>query len=323
MAPANEWVHVEQIQSAPSFGVSTEDIVQQGAVLSGEAEKLAQEEVQELQVQSHITEVAITEVPLSLSYEMKVEGFFFRSSSPQTAPPEVAAATLDWATADEDSGLPSIDSLEQQFGKSGAATPNSPFASGAATPAKPPAVSAEPSTNKQTNGIATPVDEWQSTGPRPHGGRGGRGGRYSWGPSVETDTDGFIGTGGRRGGRGARGDYRNGERGRGGFRGGEFGQRGGYRGIERGGYRSGDGRNASRERVSTPQLTPACVSLRIVSRGEMVMRAPVHHLIVTASVAGDAGDEAAIVDETTRTGGEGEVAVDAVSDLRDPLLAEA
>jgi len=59
-APANEWVHVEQIHTAPSFGVSAEDVP---TVLSGEAEKLAQEEVQELQAQTHATEeVAITEV---------------------------------------------------------------------------------------------------------------------------------------------------------------------------------------------------------------------------------------------------------------------
>jgi hypothetical protein len=64
-APANEWVHVEQLHTAPSFGVSAEDVVQPLAVLSSETEKPAQEEVQELQAQTHATEVGITEVATS------------------------------------------------------------------------------------------------------------------------------------------------------------------------------------------------------------------------------------------------------------------
>lgn len=172
----------------------------------------------------------------------------------------MARATLDWAAADEDSGLPSIDSLEQQFGKSGAATPNSPFVSGAATPAKPTVPSENPSTDKQTNGRTVPVDEWQSAGSRPHGGRGGRGSRYGWGPSAENDADGPASGGGRRG-RGTRSDYRGGERGRGGFRGGEFGNRGGYRGGERAGYRGGEGRYTPGEQVCAFPYTPVTCHL--------------------------------------------------------------
>lgn len=155
----------------------------------------------------------------------------------QTVP--IDTATLDWAATDEDQGLPSLDTLEQQFGKSGAATPVSPFDNGPGIPA--PAVAAaeqpQPSTN-QTNGHSNSnrTDDWQSR----RGGRGG-GARHSWGPSAapEADADGFM-SANRRGGRGGRGgEFRGGERGRGGFRGGDFGgPRGGYRG----GYRGGEGR---------------------------------------------------------------------------------
>lgn len=71
VASTNEWVHVDQINTVPSFGVPPEDIVEQGTVLSGGAEKLAQEEVQDLRAQISVTEIAITEVPTSpwTSYE--------------------------------------------------------------------------------------------------------------------------------------------------------------------------------------------------------------------------------------------------------------
>lgn len=171
-------------------------------------------------------------------------------------PSEVAAATLDWAAADdEDQGLPSIDSLEQQFGKSGAATPVSPFGSGPnslPTPgagAAPPAERPLSADEKQANGHAPTTNDSQSGPPRSHGGgRGGRGGgaRYSWGPSApEPDADGFVSANRSRGGRGVArgGEFRGGDRGRGGFRGGDrdSANRGGYRG----GYRGGEGRGGS------------------------------------------------------------------------------
>lgn len=160
---------------------------------------------------------------------------------------EPISTTLDWANADEETDLPSIDSIHQQFGNSGAATPVSPFANGAGTP-----IATEPSQSR-TNGTGHHhgSENWQQ---QPGRGRGGRGGqRYGWGPSAgaspgEPDADGFV-SASRRGGRGdgfrTRRDSERG--GRGGFRG-DFGGRGG---SERG-HRGRGGERVSLNILITP-----------------------------------------------------------------------
>ncbi|KAF8315880.1 hypothetical protein DL93DRAFT_813957 [Clavulina sp. PMI_390] len=264
-APTSEWVHVEQ-PAPPSFGVNPNEVAQESAVMSEEVEKLAAEEAQDIQAQSPAVPIAPTAVTT-----------------------EAIRTTLDWATADDDDAeLPSVDSLEQHFGKSGTQTPLTPVGASAATP--PVAAEAAPApAAHQTNGHAEHSnDGWHTRG----GHRGGRGGgRHGWSaPANEPDADGFVsasrrgrgGQGGRgydRGGRGGgfRGDgHRGSYRGRGGppggnpreqdgaaspsggdeFRGRGRGNRGGYRGYSEEGGRGGRGRGGYRGR-GNGQQSPA------------------------------------------------------------------
>ncbi|KAG6828808.1 hypothetical protein H0H92_006690 [Tricholoma furcatifolium] len=133
--------------------------------------------------------------------------------------PPPQSATIDWA-ADDDTGLPSIDSLHSKFGTSGSVTPAAPE-----TPEEQ-----EPLQAVANGHVAA--------------------------PAAQNEDDGFTQARGSRGGRGR--GHRDGERGgyrgfrggeRGGFRGGERGgprgerghHRGGFRGGERGGFRGGRG----------------------------------------------------------------------------------
>ncbi|KNZ76684.1 hypothetical protein J132_09217 [Termitomyces sp. J132] len=126
----------------------------------------------------------------------------------ETASPPPPSATIDWA-ADEDAGLPPIESLHARFGTSGSVTP--------AVPETPDDLEATPAV--QANGhVEAPA-------------------------TAKGEDDGFTQTRGVRGNRGR--GHRDGERGgyRGGFRGGfRGGDRGGFRGERghRGGFRGGD-----------------------------------------------------------------------------------
>lgn len=64
VAPTSEWVHVEESQPAPSFGVPPEEVVQESAVMSGDVEKLVNEETQELQTEIQVSKIPISNVSL-------------------------------------------------------------------------------------------------------------------------------------------------------------------------------------------------------------------------------------------------------------------
>ncbi|KAG6902099.1 hypothetical protein C0995_004279 [Termitomyces sp. Mi166 len=132
--------------------------------------------------------------------------------------PPPSSATLDWA-ADEDVGLPPIESLHARFGTSGSMTPAAPE-----TPEEPEAAPA-PQANGHVEALATSAREEDDGFTQTRGGRGSRGRGHRDGER-----------GGHR--RGYRGGYRGGDRG--GFRG-DRGHRGGFRGGERGGFRGGRG----------------------------------------------------------------------------------
>ncbi|KAG6875034.1 hypothetical protein C0992_005482 [Termitomyces sp. T32_za158] len=156
-------------------------------------------------------EAAPASVPQPLELEQEVPNGHVEAEQP---PP--VSATLDWA-ADEDAGLPPIESLHAKFGTSGSVTP-----------AHETSDDAEAAPTAQVNGhVGAPA------------------------PSTKHEDDGFTQA---RGGRGNRGrGHRDGERGghrgfRGGFRGGDRGgfrgdrgHRGGFRGGDRGGFRGGRG----------------------------------------------------------------------------------
>ncbi|EJD52618.1 hypothetical protein AURDEDRAFT_111252 [Auricularia subglabra TFB-10046 SS5] len=149
--------------------------------------------------------------------------------------PEASASAeptgpIDWAN--DDGGLPEIESLQAKFASSGEATPNlAPEAAAADgwTPAEPAAAEAytPPTANGQATGPVVDDDGFtEARRPRTTSTRGG-------------GDRGFRGRGGFRGGE--RGGYRGGRpdgefRGRGGFRGGDRG-RGEFRGRGRGGER--------------------------------------------------------------------------------------
>lgn len=67
IAPTSEWVHVDETQTTPSFGVHPEEVAQESAVQSQDVEKLAEEEVRDLQTQVPVSEIPISNVSTLLS----------------------------------------------------------------------------------------------------------------------------------------------------------------------------------------------------------------------------------------------------------------
>ncbi|KAG6844619.1 hypothetical protein H0H87_005476 [Tephrocybe sp. NHM501043] len=175
--------------------------------------------------------VAEPEAPSSVPHsEQQAPNGHVEAAAPPSATPDWSAedlpvppqsAAIDWA-ADEDAGLPSIDSLHSKFGTSGSVTPAVPE-----TPEEP-----ESAPTRVNGHVAAPAAPQEDDGfTQARGGRGGRGRGQRDG-----DRGGYRGfRGGERGGYrgGDRGGFRGGDRGRGGFRGGD---RGGFRG-----WRGGDG----------------------------------------------------------------------------------
>lgn len=153
----------------------------------------------------------------------------YAHEEPEAAAPAEPAGPIDWAN--DDGGLPEIESLQAKFASSGEATPNlAPEAAVADgwTPAEPAAAEAytPPTTNGHAAGPVVDDDGFtearrtRTTSTRGGGDRGFRGRGFRGGER-----------GGYRGGR-PDGEFR----GRGGFRGGDRG-RGEFRGRGRGGER--------------------------------------------------------------------------------------
>ncbi|KAG6837001.1 hypothetical protein H0H93_016461 [Arthromyces matolae] len=207
-------------------------------VQASELESASFEEAEWVEHADTAEHSAEPEVPQSLPQPLALTQDTPNGNVEASQPPP-PSATIDWA-ADEDVGLPSIDSLHTKFGTSGSVTPAVPE-----TPEEIDEVAPAAHANGHVEAPVTPTPQEDDGFTQARAGRGGRGRDrgHSHGHGHHGHRDGERG--GHRGFRGGeRGGFRGGEH-RGGFRG-DRGHRGGFRGGERGagncpGFRGGRG----------------------------------------------------------------------------------